>query len=177
MNTRKATKNYAFIDGNNLYLGAKSQDIELDYGKFRKYLRSKLNVDRAFLFIGYDVHNTPLYNYLQSHGYILIFKPTIPYTDKTTGERTMKGNVDAELVLYSSAIEFSNYDKAIIVSSDGDFACLLRYLMDNNKLAKVITPTLKYSKLLKPYNELIVPLKVIKSQIQNNRDLRSVREP
>ena len=78
----------------------------------------------------------------------------------------MKGNVDAELVLYSSAIEFNNYNKAIIVSSDGDFACLLRYLIDNGKLARVITPTLRYSKLLKPYNKLILPLEIIKSQIQ-----------
>ena len=161
MKKQNIIKNYAFIDGNNLYLGAKSQNIDLDYGEFRKYLRSKMNVNKVFLFIGYDVHNTPLYNYLQSHGYILIFKPTIPYTDETTGERTMKGNVDAELVLYSSAIEFNNYDKAIIVSSDGDFACLMRYLVDNNKLAKIITPTLKYSKLLKPYNKLILPLATI----------------
>lgn len=39
-------KNYAFIDGNNLYLGAKSQDIELDYGKLRKYLRTKFDVEK-----------------------------------------------------------------------------------------------------------------------------------
>ena len=163
---QKKQNNYAFIDGNNLYLGAKSQNIELDYGKLRKYLRSKLDVKKAFLFIGYDAHNTPLYNMLQNYGYILVFKPTIPYTDEATGERTMKGNVDAELVLYSSAIEFHNYDKAIIISSDGDFACLMRFLTDTNKLAKIITPTQKYSKLLRPYSKSILPLNIIKNQIR-----------
>ena len=49
-----ASKNYAFIDGNNLYLGTKVQDINLDYGKLRKYLRNKFDVEKVFLFIGYD---------------------------------------------------------------------------------------------------------------------------
>ena len=44
------SKNYTFINGNNLYLGAKSQKICLDYGKFRKYLRSKYGVEKAYLF-------------------------------------------------------------------------------------------------------------------------------
>ena len=89
----------------------------------------------------------------------------------------MKGNVDAELVLYSSAVEFNNYDKAVIVSSDGDFACLMRFLTDSGKLEKIITPTLKYSKLLKPYNNKILPLDVIKNQVSKNRDSQSVQEP
>lgn len=166
MREQQKLGNYAFIDGNNLYLGSKSQKINLDYGKLRKYLRSKFNVKKAFLFIGYDPHNTPLYNSLQKCGYILIFKPTIQYKDETTGKQTMKGNVDAELVLYSAAIEFANYNRAIIVSSDGDFACLHRFLMDMGKLEKIITPTERYSKLLRPFSERILPLNTIKNQVQ-----------
>jgi len=62
----------------------------------------------------------------------------------------MKGNVDAELVLNAAAIEYNNYDKAVIVTSDGDFACLMNYLEEKGKLAKIITPTEKYSKLWNP---------------------------
>lgn len=160
----KTNKTYAFIDGNNLYLGAKSQDIELDYGKLRKYLRSKFGVEKAFLFIGYDPHNTALYSSLQTYGYVLIFKPTIIFEDEN-GNRNMKGNVDAELVLHASAIEYDNYSEAIIITSDGDFACLMRYLKDNHKLKKIITPTEKFSKLLKPFVRQILPLKTIKNQI------------
>ncbi len=163
-NNQKNSKNYAFIDGNNLYLGSKAQNIQIDYGKFRKYLRSKFGVEKALLFIGYTQENTELYNTLQRYGFILVFKPTIPYVDNT-GKKTMKGNVDAELVLYASAIEYSNYDKAVIVTSDGDFACLMEFLKSNNKLEKVITPTKKYSKLLKPYNSFILPLNSITNQI------------
>ena len=170
-------KNYAFIDGNNLYLGAKSQGIQLDYGKLRKYLRTKFNVEKAFLFIGYDPHNTTLYATLQTYGYVLIFKPTVIFEDEN-GNRTMKGNVDAELVLHAAAIEYNNYDQAVIMTSDGDFACLIRYLNDNNKLRKIVTPTEKFSKLLKPFVKSILPLRTIKNQInKNDRNSRSVQEP
>ena len=164
MKTQKREGNAAFIDGNNLYLGAKNQDIDIDYGKFRKYLRTKFVVKNAYIFIGFDHRNTGLYNALQKCGYILIFKPTIPYVDED-GERTMKGNVDAELVLYAAAIEYKNYNRAIIVSGDGDFACLLKFLERKNKLEKVITPTERYSKLLRPYSGYILPLATMKRQI------------
>ena len=163
MTIKRSPKNYAFIDGNNLYLGAKSQNIKLDYRSLRFYLRDKLGVAKALLFIGYDPQNAELYSILQSAGFILVFKPTIPYTEN--GRRQMKGNVDAELVLHAAAIEYKNYDKAIIISSDGDFACLMRYLKTNKKLGRIITPTESYSSLLRPFGEFILPLKSIKQNI------------
>lgn len=160
-------KNYAFIDGNNLYLGAKSQGIKLHYGDLRLYLKNRLRADKVFLFIGYDPGNADLYKILQSYGYILIFKPTIAYTEN--GKKTMKGNVDAELVLHAAAIEYDNYDKAIIVTSDGDFTCLIKYLKENGKLAKIITPTRYHSSLFQPYTEHILPLSRIKGNVSRNK--------
>lgn len=162
----KSTENYAFIDGNNLYLGAKAQNIKLHYGDLRLYLKNRLNASRVFLFIGYDAKNIALYDILRSYGYILIFKPTVTYIEN--GKRTMKGNVDAELVLHTAAIEYSNYDKAILVTSDGDFACLVEYLQEKGKLAKIITPTKYYSSLLRPYNAHILPLSRIKNNVSRS---------
>jgi uncharacterized LabA/DUF88 family protein len=82
------------------------------------------------------------------------------------GKQTVKGNVDAELVLHTAAIEYSNYEKAIIVSGDGDFACLLEFLQDNNKLLRVFTPNSQYSKLLKPYSRYIVELSQLKNSLE-----------
>ena len=67
---------------------------------------------------------------------------------------------------HPSAIEYSNYDQAIIVTGDGDFACLIKYLTDKEKLTKIIVPTARYSKLLKPYKDYILPLNIIKDQIK-----------
>lgn len=129
--------NFAFIDSNNLNLGVQSMGWKLDFAKFRKYLREKYGVITAYLFIGYVPTNQNLYSSLQKNGYVLIFKPVIPGQN---GE--LKGNIDADLVL-QVMIDYEKYDKAIIVSSDGDFYSLVKYLYENNKLKFVISPYVK----------------------------------
>lgn len=153
---------YAFIDSQNLNLGIKSQGWKLDFGKFRQFLVTKYNVKKTFLFIGYIEGNQNLYTYLQTVGYICIFKPTL---EVKQGKSTkVKGNVDAELVLHSM-IEYSNYQKAIIVSGDGDFHCLVEYLEGKNKLLKVFTPNIRYSSLLRKYTEYIVVLSPLRPKL------------
>ncbi len=138
--------NYAFIDSQNLNLRILSAGWKLDFERFRVYLKEKYKVTKAFLFIGYMDKNQPLYTYLQSAGYICIFKPTLLYKDGTT-----KGNCDAELVLHAM-IQYSNYHQAIIVTGDGDFYCLVQYLKENGKLRRVLIPNFnKYSALLKRF--------------------------
>lgn len=139
---------YAFIDSQNLNLGT-SKDVyrgrkkvykgwRLDFRKFRRYLTDKFRVKKAYLFIGYIKQNERLYKRLKSYGYELVYKPTVK---DNLGKP--KGNVDAELVLHSAAIEYPNYDKAVIVSGDGDFTCLHEYLEKNRKLLRIIIPNSK----------------------------------
>ncbi len=139
---------YAFIDSQNLNLGT-SKDIyngdkliykgwKLDFKKFRRYLFDKFRVTKAFLFIGYIPSNKLLYRNLRSYNYNLVFKPTVK-----DNQGKSKGNVDAELVLHAAAIEYPHYDKAVIVSGDGDFHCLYEYLAKNGKLLQVIIPNRK----------------------------------
>lgn len=144
------TKNYAFIDSQNLNLGVKSQGWKLDWRKFRQYLRNKYQVSQAYLFIGHVSGNEALYTALQKAGYILIFKPTLEI--KKQGQIKVKGNVDAELVLHTM-IEWENYDKAVIVSGDGDFHCLIEHLEEEGKLLKILAPNQKYSGLLRKFNK------------------------
>jgi uncharacterized LabA/DUF88 family protein len=139
-------KNYAFVDSQNLNLAIREQGWSLDFKRFRVYLADKYKIKKAFLFIGYLPKNQSLYNNLQEAGYIIVFKPTLIRKD---GE--IKGNVDAELVLHSM-IEYKNYSKALIVTGDGDFYCLVDYLNKKDKLLKLLVPNVKkYSKLLKPF--------------------------
>lgn len=83
--------NYAFIDSQNLNLGVRSQGWQIDWRKFRQYLRSKYGVIKAYLFIGQLAGNESLYAFLQESGYILIFKPTLEF--KQGGLTRIKGNV------------------------------------------------------------------------------------
>lgn len=147
LNIMKNKKNnYAFIDSQNLNLSIQNLGWKLDSHKFRVYLKEKYNVTKAYLFIGYIEGNEDLYKALQEAGFICIFKPTLKYKD---GKIKTKGNCDAELVL-ESMIQYKDYDKAIIVTGDGDFYCLVKYLIQEKKLHKLLVPNQKkYSALLK----------------------------
>lgn len=159
MKKNKRRKVFAFIDSQNLNLGT-SKSIyrnkklvykgwKLDFKKFRIYLADKFKVKKAFLFIGYIKKNEKLYKRLKSFGYELVFKPTV-----SDQQGKIKGNVDAELVLYSAAIEYRNYSKAVIVSGDGDFYCLLEFLKKRNRLERIIIPNLKSeSSLLRAFQK------------------------
>jgi len=138
--------NYAFIDSQNLNLAIREQGWALDFARFRQYLQDKYAVVKAFIFIGYLATNESLYTSLQKYGYILIFKPTLLLPDGK-----VKGNIDAELVLHTM-IEYPNYDKAVIVTGDGDFYCLVEYLKKQGKLERLLIPNRnKYSFLLRKF--------------------------
>ncbi|TSC89380.1 MAG: hypothetical protein G01um10145_537 [Microgenomates group bacterium Gr01-1014_5] len=151
---------FAFIDAQNLNLGVRSQGWKLDWRKFRQYLRHKYVVVKAYLFIGQVAGNEALYTFLQESGYILIFKPTMELPDKM-----VKGNVDAELVLHSM-IQYKNYSKAIIVSGDGDFHCLVEYLDQQGKLLHILTPNRHYSGLLRKFNQHVVRVDLLRSSLE-----------
>lgn len=148
---------YAFIDSQNLNLGTSKHIYKgskliysgwkLDFRRFRRYLKDKFRVRKAVLFMGYLKQNKRLYQSLKSFGYEIVFKPTVK-DDKGHP----KGNIDAELVLHTAAIEYSNYDRSVIVSGDGDFYCLHDFLLKRNKLGRIIIPNENAeSSLLKPF--------------------------
>ena len=66
--------------------------------------------------------NQDLYLMLQKSGFVVVFKEIL-----TMESGEIKGNIDAELIL-QAMIDYDRYDQALIVSGDGDFTCLLRYL-------------------------------------------------
>jgi len=134
--------NYAFIDSQNLNLGIQSLEWRLSFARFRRYLREKYNVSVAYLFIGFIPQNQKLYSELQKEGYVLIFKPTIQ-----DGHGNVKGNIDADLVL-QAMVDYEKYDKAVIVTSDGDFYSLVKYLYDHQKLKFVMSPYVKTCSVL-----------------------------
>ena len=158
---RKAN-NYAFIDSQNLNLSIREQGWTLDFQKLRYYLAHKYSVTKAFIFIGYMWENQPLYTSLQKDGYILVFKPTL-----TLSGGKIKGNVDAELVLHAM-IEYPNYDKALIVTGDGDFYCLVEHFLKVDKLLKLMAPNKgKYSSLFRKMMPHIVFMNNLRALLEH----------
>ncbi len=158
----KSQNNYAFIDSQNLNLSIREQGWVLDFRKFRTYLKDKYGIAKAFVFIGYVPQNQDLYTSLQKDGYILIFKPTL-----SLPSGSVKGNVDAELILHTM-IEYNNYEEALIVTGDGDFYCLVDYLVKNGKLLKLMVPNMnKFSSLYRKMMTHIVFMNNLRRKLEH----------
>ncbi|MDA2922711.1 NYN domain-containing protein [Patescibacteria group bacterium AH-259-L07] len=129
-------KNFAYIDGANLYRGIAGFGWELDYARFRIWLSEKYGVKHAYIFIGLIPRYKELYKYLQECGFTLIFKEVI-----YGGDGKPKGNCDADLVLQAVSDAYENkFNKAVIVSSDGDYSSLVKFLKERSKLKTVLSP-------------------------------------
>jgi hypothetical protein len=124
----KAQKVYAFIDSQNLNVSVQKYGWKMNWKKFRQFLTDKYGVDMAFMFIGYVPEHEDIYEKMHEAGYAVVLKPTFDMT---------------------------NYDKAVIVSGDGDFFALVEYLQQQDKLLKILTPTAQYSSLFRQFEEYI----------------------
>lgn len=181
---------YAFIDSQNLNLGVQKFGWKLDWRKFRRFLEDEYGVTKAYLFIGYIPENEALYEQMHEVGFAIVLKPTFDLTkprpeamaaeqadhdqhhhakhgdhhDKHEEKKPVKGNVDAELVLWAMK-EMSNYDKAIIVSGDGDFYSLVEYLESKKRLLHLLTPSGHYSSLYNRYEQYVVQLDTFRKHL------------
>lgn len=139
---QKQENNFAFIDNTNVHKGVGMLGWKLNWAKFRKLLKERYGAVKAYMFIGYIAGNQDIYRDFQNMGYTLIFKPTLP-----TENGEIKGNCDAELVL-QAMIDFNDYEKAVIVTGDGDFQCLVKHLRKIGKLGFVISPNRQWCSIL-----------------------------
>jgi len=177
-------RNYAFIDSQNLNLGIQKVGWKMDWRKFRQFLKKEYGVEKAYMFIGYVADNVSMYEQLHESGYLIVLKRTLevknPDADKKPesaepAKPTVKGNIDSELVLWAMK-ELPHYDKAIIVSGDGDFFALVEYLEQQHKLLHLLVPNWQYSSLLKDYEKYIVRLDKLRRQL-SYRDRRHSHKP
>lgn len=152
---KKQTKNFAYIDASNLKFGIEQSGWKLDYKAFRSWLRDKFGVSKVILFMGLIPDNSELYNYLQSIGYDISFKPTV-----TSKEGKTKGNVDGELILNITKDFYENkLENAVLVAGDGDYHCIVEFLKEKKISVSIVSPNKKYlSLLLKKTNVPIIIL-------------------
>ena len=122
---------------------------------------------KAYYFIGLVPKEKDLYKALQEAGFTLIFKEVV-----YSGQGEAKGNCDADLVLQAVIDAYENAsDQQIIVTSDGDYAGLIKFLLNKSKLKVVLSPNASQqcSILLKRTNAPITYLDDVRNKICLNR--------
>ena len=152
--------NYAYIDGANLHYTYEKLDWRLDYQKLLDHLRIKYVVIVAHYFIGKTPSNEAISSKLSSYGYNIKRKDPSWYDTKEEvclhcgevvkpSEERYKADVDSYLTLQVMS-DINDFDKAVLITSDGDFDELVKRLVRQDKLRMVFAPCRAgCSKLLK----------------------------
>jgi len=142
--------NYAYIDGANLHYTYENLDWKLDYQKLLDHLRAKYSVIIAHYFIGKTPNNQAIYDKLSSYGYNVKLKDPSPYiTDGEVcphcggvvnpPEKRYKADIDSYLTMQVMS-DINNFNKAVLITSDGDFDELVERLVRQDKLRVVFAP-------------------------------------
>ncbi len=142
--------NIAYIDGQNLYMGTTKSDPswKINLAKFRKYLERKYKVSKAYYYLGFVQEGEKighLYEEIQSAGFILVFRQ---HNAAMQGKK--KGNVDSDIIfsVMKRIYQKEDFNKIVLVSGDGDFKMLVDFLIEENKLEKVLFPNKKFASSL-----------------------------
>jgi len=125
--------------------GVEIHNFEYDYQKnetvplneLEKYLKTliinegaRLN-EAELLLIGRHLQRVRFYQKLNGFGYKLYLKPVKLY-DQEDGTTKRKANCDVDMAFYLMK-EKDNFNKAIILSGDGDFLPVLKYLKEQDR--------------------------------------------
>lgn len=90
--------------------------------------------EAAFILVGRHLQRVRFYCKLEKFGYTLFLKPVKRY-EQEDETFVRKANCDVEMTL-RMILEENNFDRAVVLSGDGDFLPVLRYL--RKKIKEVI---------------------------------------
>ncbi|MBR3257050.1 NYN domain-containing protein [Candidatus Saccharibacteria bacterium] len=133
-------RNIAFIDGQNLNYSTVDSKPSWKIGlvRFRTYLKEKYQVDEAYYFLGcIDDNYSELYDNIQRAGFILVFRE---HNSKFLSVK--KGNVDTDIVfsVMKKLYKREKFNKIVLVSGDGDYYKMVKFLVEEDRLCKILMP-------------------------------------
>ena len=116
------------------------QPWQVDLKRLRVYLHDRYNCEKALLFMGaYEKNYAKRYDLFESFGYQLMFR----MHDEIANSKK-KGNVDTDVV-FQMMHDFHHdaFEKAVLVSGDGDYFKTVNYLVEQGKFERVMLPSHK----------------------------------
>ena len=101
------------------------QELEAHLTEFMRHNRSTIT-DAHLELLDRHLRRIHFYQKLQEFGYLLYLKPVKKYEDDD-GTIKRKANCDVEMTFHLMK-ELDNFDRVLILSGDGDFLPILKYL-------------------------------------------------
>lgn len=120
----------------------KNDSVEIDLGSLEKHLVTLLENDSQkldeamLLLLSRHLGRVRFYQKLKSFNYKLFLKPVKTYTQED-GTTKRKANCDVDLTFHLMR-EKDNYDRVLVLSGDGDFLSVLKYLRNEGKEVVVL---------------------------------------
>lgn len=134
-------KVYVFIDAENLFYSQKTFGWKISYEKLMKYFKKECGKGtKCFVYKGVDEQNTKQKKFLDMldlNGYIVRIK-VVKKIRKKDGSFEWKSNLDIELALAMMELK-DNFDTAVLMSGDSDFAVVLDKLKKAGKRVLVMS--------------------------------------
>lgn len=119
---------------------------EVNLKKFKKYLKTKYKVFKAYYFLGYvQEKNHNLYEEIQNAGFILMFRE---HNSAMLGKK--KGNVDSDIIFHimRKLYKKEDFNKIVLVSGDGDYKMLVDFLIKEKRFKKILFPNQEFASSL-----------------------------
>ena len=111
--------------------------------------KGKYMTDAKLVLLDRHLRRVHFYLKLQVFGYQLVLKPVKTYEDED-GNPTRKANCDVDMAFYMMQNERS-FDRAVVLSGDGDFLPVLKHLRKNNKEVYVLARSKRTAKEIKQF--------------------------
>jgi uncharacterized LabA/DUF88 family protein len=125
-----------FIDGANMFYAQRKMGWHIDYRKVYEFYAAQAQVYNAFYYT--SVTNPPdagmegFLRALTGMGYTVRRKVVKEILDQETGQTIRKANLDIEIVI-DMLTTADLYDRAILISGDGDFERAVEFLRGRGK--------------------------------------------
>jgi uncharacterized LabA/DUF88 family protein len=181
----KKLKAYVCIDASNLHYYLVKKGWQIDWKKFKLFCENAYESPRFFYYEGipsksqyFDIHpqrflpdfieakknKLNYFKFLRSISFKVRHKPVGRVYDNTAGEFKHKCNFDVELTI--DALDgLENFDVFVLLSGDGDFVKLIKYLKGKRKKTVVIAPSDRFSDNLEKAANQIIYLESLEEEI------------
>lgn len=115
------------------YLKNESVPVKLLEAKLIEYIKDqgKQSNEAQLILLSKHLQKLRFYSKLEKFGYKLFLKPVKLYHQEN-GTTQRKANCDVEMAFYLMK-EVNNFDRSLILSGDGDFLPVLKYLREVGK--------------------------------------------